>query len=108
MPHGTVTFRNHTIRQIEIPTLRTAGLQIHLLLKFCVKKKIFPIYFRENKTCLSVGLLKIGHAFRVFSKTVYQWVATNGSYMSDMSSAATFPTDFIVFMLGFSSYALNC
>ena len=45
MPHGTVTFRNHTIRQIEIPTLRTAGLQIHLLLKFCVKKKNLPHIF---------------------------------------------------------------
>ena len=50
----------------------------------CPQNNCFPLYFRQNVTRLSVGLLMICHIFAVSCKIVYRWVTTNCCCMSDM------------------------
>jgi len=47
-------------------------------------KKTLSLYFHNNITYLSVGLLRICKAFSVCCKTVYWWVITNCCFVSYM------------------------
>ena len=50
----------HTIRQTEITTLLDISVTNTPSVKMCPQQNSLSLYFRENMTCLSVGLLRIG------------------------------------------------
>ena len=78
-PHNSSNWRSHIIRQFGYKHTfcqNVVPIQAHRLSKCCCQKNCLTLYFRKNKTCLNVGLLRIGQIFSVFCKTVYRWVTT--------------------------------
>ena len=48
--------------------------------------KLLVVVFPKNVTCLSAGILRIGHVFSVCCKTMYRWVMINCCLLSDLYS----------------------
>ena len=61
--------------------------------------------FPKNVTCLSAGILWIGHVFSVGCKIVYRWVMTNCCFMSDLYSNKN--TDIIILYYSLCAYPHN-
>ena len=91
--HGQVIYRswNNNLWPRQFVTLRFPHywpVHKHSLCQNAVsKKRIASLYISVKKITyliLVVGLLRICRDFSVSSKTVYRWITTNCSYMSDM------------------------
>jgi hypothetical protein len=77
-------FVTHTVPPTEIPALLNIWVTNTPVKMLCQRKLLF-LYFRKNRTCLIVGLMRVGQAFSVSCKNVSPWVTTNCCFMSDLS-----------------------
>jgi hypothetical protein len=83
----------------------------HICENVVFTKNCFFLYFHENITCLSVGLLMICQVFSVSCKIVYRWVTANCCFMSDILTIGKGLNfcrfEFEVFYAIFVSFGLN-
>ena len=74
----------NTICQTEVPVSLDIWVTNTPFVKMLYPKKKKSLYFCQNATCVSVGLLMIHQVSYVSCKIVYWWITTNCYCMSFM------------------------